>query len=79
MSTKCSLAHNNGKDGRTDFHLYYEALSHTLHLQIKGTDSEILTGKNFNITTINIPADILEDIINGLLTYKDMLQQDASI
>jgi hypothetical protein len=73
MSTKSSVAYNNGKDGRTDFHLYMEGWADTLHLRIKDVEAEVILGKNYGLTTLQIPADIVDDIIEGLLLFKERI------
>lgn len=70
MSTKMSIAHNNGEDGRTDYHLYLEAFSDSIHLRLKNIENEIICNRNGSLVTIEIPEDILDDIIDGLIDIK---------
>ena len=71
MSTKSSIAHNNGNDGRTDFHLYKEGWGELLYLRLKDVVSEVSVYDEGNsYTTIQIPLDIVDELIAGLEDYK---------
>lgn len=71
MSTKSSKAYNSGDDGRTEFHLYTEAFTDTIHLRLKNVIYEV-NGYNDgdSYTTVQIPDDILDELINGLIKIQ---------
>ena len=79
MSTKCSVVSNNGKDGRTDFHLYREAWADLLYLRLRDVECELNVYSDSNsCATIHIPLDIVDELIAGLESYKAYMARGVS-